>query len=87
MKHKNIRPFYSQQGEIAVRTAIRELNNLPTTTKKIERLKFLTRFKGKKFVDLIFMYPDELKDHAVLMRLFDEETCEKIGYENHSRSI
>ena len=68
---KNIRPFYSQQGEIAVRTAIRELNNLPTIAKKIEKLKFLTRFKGKKFVDLILMYPDELKDHAVLMQLFD----------------
>ena len=71
MKHKNIRPFYSQQGEIAVRPAIRELNNLPTIAKKIEKLKFLTRFKGKKFVDLILMYPDELKDHAVLMQLFD----------------
>ena len=38
MKHKNIRPFYSQQAEIAVRTAIRELNNLPNVVKKQEKL-------------------------------------------------
>lgn len=72
MKHKNIRPFYSQQGEIAVRTAIRELNNLATIAKKIDKLKFLTRYKGKKFVEMILKYPDELKDHATLERLFDE---------------
>ena len=72
MKHKNIRPFHSQQAEIAVRTAIRELNNLPTVAKKIEKLKFLNRFKGKKFVEMILKYPDELKDHATLVRLFDE---------------
>ena len=80
MKHKNIRPFYSQQAEIAVRTAIRELNNLPNVVKKQEKLKFLVRFKGKEFVEFILKYPEHLKDHDTLKAYFDSL------HENSSKS-
>ena len=80
MKHKNIRPFYSQQAEIAVRTAIRELNNLPNVVKKQEKLKFLVRFKGKEFVEFISKYPEHLKDHDTLKTYFDSL------HENSSKS-
>ena len=48
--------------------------------KKQEKLKFLVRFKGKEFVELILKYSEHLKEHDTLKAYFDSL------HENSSKS-
>lgn len=49
MKHNSVRAFYSQQPFIRVMNMVRELNNLSTIEKKIERLNTVRRIRGEQF--------------------------------------
>ena len=72
MKHNSVRPFYSQQAIIRVMDMVRELNNLRTIEKKIERLRTVRRIRGATFLKQVLERP-ELINRDVLIDCFSRE--------------
>lgn len=66
MKHNSVRPFYSQQAVIRVMDMVRELNNMRSIEKKIERLHTVRRIRGEQFIKDVLARPELLGQDVLI---------------------